>query len=1338
MSSSGCGAHSFICSFLVVRSLTPASARLIPFKRRARLASSILAWCCDSTMLSFMNRTTRRKAKKIDIASIKHIQSPPSSERFTSPAVVDIKAPLLSPHSTNIGENRKQGDSLGQAELVSPTVQLDLPSDALSTFFPSELLGDIPSRPVRAREGGKATPVRNDSRRALDATTRNVTSEVGQNGRPRVFSAETDSSDDQIMNTGRRMPPARIQIPPVDDTQTQIDRSTSDGPVKSHPYASSSRPLARAQTRPDSIVEIDAELDNMSTISGTTLAQALISSAFPLHGPESRRTSHYRSGGISRQDSATLPKGEYPLVNSPYWKDRRTSARGEIVHTPGSHANSDIPPVPPMPTSALLLDIPPEMHSRPSSGVSQGESEFQSKASSTLLPPETPPLTRRRGSALLHLNEPLNVRPISRISEASSPVPSTCSQPPLSAGTSPCKSAEGSHSSPSPSHSRDQQDSTPPSSAPPSSARPPASTSYSERSGKEIDQVLDDYRFLSPMDRRFPGHQSPSSSKLLVPSAARSRSNSQNGDSSLTGRVIYSVKSEPEIVRANSRGSTVSKDRRLQNSVIRLPIGTRRGSGSVPESPFPEDDEHTANSARVQHRLSRTTRRLVHPPSASLAAPADDPPQSPDLLDDILLPVTHSIFHHQRSGSIPSPIRVIREPTYSLGIPIDEGDQTNESNSPSTGSHGHQQTFPETPRLFTPMWTPDLTSAPPVPAVPPSPLPPVMRRVSANVVSSSSQAPRGEQSSTNRASSATVPDARYRSRAATIPPPMSGSRPVSPNGQIITVIDSDPDVNSTAIRTPLHPSPNPPSPQPSSVPSEFVPSNSPPAAMQQTDRPSSPALGNCILEKSVPSRSNSLDAPPPRLSLRAGITLAAPESPMSPGNRSPPGPLSRPPRTPPEEPFLAILTPSFVPPPSYQAAVNDTPVRESSAPEYNSSQMPQNNPPAGARRSIRPRPPLPIGPRRPSQPAVYPPQSLGLTGRERNGSVSSLTSNAMHHSPYTPGTALSSPPRFQTVPVRFRGYTIDMAKWTFTSEELQAVVSKAIVHSSQASSIRILSLDVLDHAIPEEMRRLEDLSGELKTRYKLLARKRTALLGALSRSPNDAAGAMEYSPRLRALEDLAETCASLDQVVEELHVVNDQIHQLQRLTDMHSSSALAMALRKLNTSWIKKAAEAESLKARVATLEAERDEAWKQAEDVAHEYDDLQDRMNENAGAQTPSSAMSGSRRSSRVLVARKTSLRASKAGLRTTSARRSQRLSSSSSQRVSPMPLLSAARSTFSSDEVPPVPPIPPRRPGIVTSDLASRSSMVVSSGVITALSAERAIVEAELCDMLGIKVGD
>ena len=143
----------------------------------------------------------------------------------------------------------------------------------------------------------------------------------------------------------------------------------------------------------------------------------------------------------------------------------------------------------------------------------------------------------------------------------------------------------------------------------------------------------------------------------------------------------------------------------------------------------------------------------------------------------------------------------------------------------------------------------------------------------------------------------------------------------------------------------------------------------------------------------------------------------------------------------------------------------------------------------------------------------------------------------------------------------------------------------------------------------------------------------------------------------RTLEELRDVAEGLDGAAEELYTVADELAQLQRLRDVHQRSALAMALRKLNSSFLKQVGEVQRLREHVRALEEERDEAWREAQEVAQEFDDFADRMMSDAG---PVVWRSGSdymdkeqdgsaprQQVDRVMLARKSSQRASKAGLR-------------------------------------------------------------------------------------------
>ena len=350
-------------------------------------------------------------------------------------------------------------------------------------------------------------------------------------------------------------------------------------------------------------------------------------------------------------------------------------------------------------------------------------------------------------------------------------------------------------------------------------------------------------------------------------------------------------------------------------------------------------------------------------------------------------------------------------------------------------------------------------------------------------------------------------------------------------------------------------------------------------------------------------------------------------------------------------------------------------------------QLSQPGPGHQSSRRNRPRPPLPAGPRRPS--AQFP-----SAMRERGGSVSSVGSTIPstrrpHTNPLLPS------PKFETPPAKFRGYTMDAAKWTFTSTQLQDIVSRAIRQSSEASSIRLLRLETLDNDIPQELEALDIQRHDVKQKYKSFARRRANILDLLT-SCLDATDSEGTARASRLVEDLKDVSATLDRLAEELHSLDEQHAQITRLCELHSASALAMALRKLNTSFLNKMTDVESLRQRVEALEAERDEAWRQAEGVAVDYDYLRSGI---AGL-SPDGA---NNRFCRILAVRKSSSRAASAGLHSASLRVSSR---SSTRRSLQDPSTSSAVTT----ENPPVRRIPRRqRPGDIMTNLPlPRASMV------------------------------
>ena len=64
---------------------------------------------------------------------------------------------------------------------------------------------------------------------------------------------------------------------------------------------------------------------------------------------------------------------------------------------------------------------------------------------------------------------------------------------------------------------------------------------------------------------------------------------------------------------------------------------------------------------------------------------------------------------------------------------------------------------------------------------------------------------------------------------------------------------------------------------------------------------------------------------------------------------------------------------------------------------------------------------------------------------------------------------------FESEPVKWKPLTLEAAKWTFTSEQLQEIVSGAIRQSAAESFIRVLPTQVADVELPQEAEHLEQV-----------------------------------------------------------------------------------------------------------------------------------------------------------------------------------------------------------------------------------------------------------------------
>lgn len=761
-----------------------------------------------------------------------------------------------------------------------------------------------------------------------------------------------------------------------------------------------------------------------------------------------------------------------------------------------------------------------------------------------------------------------------------------------------------------------------------------------------------------------------------------------------------------------------TSDIRLQSShqdgskIKLLPIGERPGSILVPQTPLtPGFIPTTGTPLRFDSTTISTLPPAISPIIHFLAGP-ETPIESPDFLDSMLAPMPPATFSRQRSGGAPDPIAVIRESKdiSDFNITVSPEGGSSEGNTPTTGS-GHQ-TFPETPHAFSPLWSASTAGGSPLGMYMPS------LSVTSALVFVPGHSPRS--ASLSGGMPAYQPSLAQKvllSRAITV----TGNKPTS---KLHTVGESSGQASLLSSSSENSPSDkfveNDFAVQPSALP-ELPPPQSPVVApfspAQAHNSESSPQ----IIPAALPDASQTLSSP------ASASSFVLPTPPTSPPDNpklhpSPPSTsvLSVSSTATPEADDLPVVqtsiahrqrfpsevnhppSPLSVAPPPYHTVVNDE--RSSNFHQHIGIPPPVNEsasirPPGGIRRA-RVRPPLPIGPRKLTTGQLVP-----GSVRDRNGSVSSVGSSAMSGSVSASSGSISlhkllaqaSSPKFYTPAPKYRGYTMEAAKWTFTSEQLQTIVSRAIKQSAEASSVRLLRLETLDIDIPEEVHRLEMQNMDSKMKYRSLTRQRLTLLGSLAANVDGSEG-VNSAIALQTLEELAEVSASLDHLAEDIHSITHQLANLKSLGDVHSASALAMALRKLNASFLKQVAETQVLRQQVSSLEAERDEAWTQAEGVAQEYDELVDRY--RGDFQIPRTPTS-SRRSSRISAVRKSSIRVSKAGLRSASMRSS--VSSSRHRHRS-----SESMQPSSAADIPPVPPMPYASSlGISTADLPSRSSI-------------------------------
>ena len=740
-------------------------------------------------------------------------------------------------------------------------------------------------------------------------------------------------------------------------------------------------------------------------------------------------------------------------------------------------------------------------------------------------------------------------------------------------------------------------------------------------------------------------------------SASRPRSRSRPSFSSLNNLILHP-------------STLLSSDERRTSSMHRVSASEGSLSSALPSSLAKVHSHHISRLPSFPESASISS---AFASDGFLSRSASSGPPSPDFLDNIVIA--------DRSGARRSKHRALSaQPRSSGKISVDTGSRlTSGTYSPLSALSGCSQTFPETPRAFSPVSSPNINS------LRPSPFSGSTKLVRTRSVRGRSRRV-SQKFLIGRSAKTTVGSRTCKKLSKAKLARQSLDR---------TAVDEDrgsssslPGCNKTITAT--------------TKPSE-------PSLAQDLISPGGPVVGDIFGPTSstlMPRNHLKLKwikpitpAPlsPPVTSVEASSQVSQP--PPSPQLHSPsPGP--RPPLPSPRSNLRSEEHDTHTPwhPAVHSVAPPDILVAASPLPRTVFC-------PSDARR-IPTRPPLPIGPRDPYRSASSS-SHYKLHNRFRsNSSVDSL-SRVMLTSNSSPRSSSSSDsrPKFQTSAPIFKAFTLEAAMWTFTSDDLQAIVSRGIKHSAEPSSIRLLTAKAAFTDVPAELDRLTALQNELKVCYKLQARKRDALhLAAMACA--EKMGSSSYALRAR-LQELAEITANLDRIAEELYHARDQAAQLSVMLSVHSGSALAMSLRKLHASYLRRVAEIQNLQDQVFDLEAERDEAWAQAQLVARDLDDLNETLRTRNSS--PCGTPHPSNRSSLVQASRLSSARVSKAGLRSLRASMASQIGSGRLSYVSsvgtPAPAPAPAP-VSASDSIPPVPPLP-RRPSslnrIITSDLSS-----------------------------------
>ena len=195
---------------------------------------------------------------------------------------------------------------------------------------------------------------------------------------------------------------------------------------------------------------------------------------------------------------------------------------------------------------------------------------------------------------------------------------------------------------------------------------------------------------------------------------------------------------------------------------------------------------------------------------------------------------------------------------------------------------------------------------------------------------------------------------------------------------------------------------------------------------------------------------------------------------------------------------------------------------------HSASLLPYDSPPLPANEKAvqtEPNDPVPSTSTIPTS-TPFPSQPPATPESTRPSTPASLTNYRVVSKPNT--LIVPTPVNFNVDPISFKGLPLEAAQWSFTSDQLREMVSRAIRDSAKEQFIKLLSIDALDKEIPEELARLESLKSTTQAQHRFHFQRRTNLLQSLN--------ALAYSTPVPA-ENGANTLGMLIQQLDRKSVV---------------------------------------------------------------------------------------------------------------------------------------------------------------------------------------------------------